>query len=396
MKVLQINSFGNLSTGRIAVDIYRTLKEENCEGIIAFSRNTIAEDVESIKFGTNIGVYIDGFFTRLTDKAGFYSRGATNQLIKKIVEYNPDIIHLHNIHGYYINIAILFKFLKTIDKPVIWTLHDCWSFTGHCCNFEASNCEKWKSGCNNCRHTELYPSSIIDNSKWNYRKKRELFTSLNNLTLVTPSMWLFRLVKESYLSDCDMVVIHNGFDNNIFKPTQGNWRKRSYLENKKIILGVAGTWTSTKGLNDLIEISKRMDDRYKVVVVGVTDDQIKKLPHSIVGIKRTYNSAELAEIYTEADFFVNPTYDDNFPNVNLEALACGTPVITYNTGGSPEAINNDCGRVVKKGDIDEIIRIINTEQFLSESCIKRASCFTRKQSYSKYVDLYRKIMSMKE
>lgn len=392
MKVLQINIFGNLSTGRIAVDIIRTLKEHGYDGSVAFSRNDIADDVESIKFGSKISVYLDGILTRITDRAGFFSKYATKQLIEEIKKYNPDIIHLHNLHGYYINIQLLFNYLNKINKPVVWTLHDCWSFTGHCCNFEASGCEKWKEGCNKCKWIKLYPSSLVDNSKWNYEKKKSLFTSVDNMVLVTPSVWLSDLVKQSFMRKYEIIVIHNGYDKNTFKPTAGNWRKSHHLENKEIILGVAGTWTSTKGLADLIELSKKLDGKYVIVVVGVSEKQLKELPDSIVGIRRTFDSRELAEIYTEAEFFVNPTYDDNFPNVNLEALACGTPVITYRTGGSPEAIDSSCGRIVNKGDVEEVANIIKTESFLSDACIARAYQFTREQSYAEYIKLYERLL----
>ena len=186
MKVLQINIFGNLSTGRIAVDIYRTLISEGHQGVIAFARNSVPDDVPYIKIGNNLGVYCDGVLTRLTDRAGFFSRKATRKLIKEIQEYNPDIIHLHNLHGYYINVEILFEFLKQYGKPVVWTLHDCWAFTGHCCYYSMVGCEKWIDGCHDCEQIHAYPKSLlIDNSKNNYRKKQKLFTSMPNLQLVT-------------------------------------------------------------------------------------------------------------------------------------------------------------------------------------------------------------------
>lgn len=392
MKVLQINIFGNLSTGRIAVDIYKTLVMQGHEGIIAFARNTIAEDVPHIRIGNMWSVYADGVMTRLTDKAGFYSRAATKQLIAQIREYNPDIIHLHNIHGYYVNVEILFDYLKESGKPVVWTLHDCWAFTGHCCNFEASACDKWKTGCNHCASLKLYPASFRDNSRWNYQKKQDLFTGIDRLTLVTPSRWLSELVSESYMKSTRSEVIHNGVDIETFKPTYGDWRKRYGLKDKKIILGVAGTWTPTKGLADFVKLAKMLDESYQVVVVGVSKKQQKALPDNVIGIQRTYDSRELAEIYTIADYFFNPTYDDNFPNVNLEALGCGTPVITYKTGGSPEAIDEKSGVVVEKGDLEAVVRAARERSFYRADCIARANFFNKEKCYRQYIDLYKSII----
>lgn len=334
MKILQINIFATLSTGRIAVDLYKTLVENGNEGCIAFARGSIEKDVPNIKIGSELDVKLHGIATRITDKTGFYSTKPTKKLIEQIKQYNPDIIHLHNIHGYYINIELLFDFLKDYNKPVIWTLHDCWAFTGHCAYFDLANCNKWKSHCEKCPQKKEYPKSLfLDNSYWNFNKKRELFCGVKNMTLVTPSKWLSELVKFSFLKEYPIEVINNGIDLSVFKPTESNIRKHYNLEDKFIILGVAGVWDKRKGLSDFIELSKNLDDRFRIVVVGVTEKQRQRLPKNMVGILRTHNVKELAQLYSAADVFVNPTYEDNFPTTNLEALACGTPVITYNTGG---------------------------------------------------------------
>lgn len=392
MKVLQINIFGNLSTGRIAVDLYRTLNCEGHEGVIAYSRNTIADDVQSFKFGTKLSVYCDVALTRLIGKAGFYSRNVTKKLIEFIEEYDPDIVHLHNIHGYYINIDMLFNYLKNTKRKVVWTLHDCWSFTGHCCNFEATDCDKWKTGCSGCHHIYMYPASFRDNSAKNYEAKRKLFCSIDDMVLVTPSKWLADLASQSYMGKYDIEIIHNGVDTETFRPTKNGWRERNGLQGKRIVLGVAGTWTPTKGLSDMIDLSKVLGDPYVIVVVGVSEKQIKKLPKSVIGIQRTYNSIELAEIYTEAEFFVNPTYDDNFPNVNLEALACGTPVLTYGTGGSPEAIDSSCGKVIEKGNIQQLVDTIKSSIFSEEACLNRARLFRKEEMYKEYIELYERVI----
>ena len=389
MKVLHINTFGNLSTGRIASDICRTLRENGHEGMVAFSRNTIDKDIPHFQFGSKWSVYADGVMTRLTDRAGFYSSGPTKQLIRKIKEYDPDIIHLHNLHGYYVNIEMLFNYLKASGKPVVWTLHDCWPFTGHCTHFDYVGCQKWQTGCHDCPQKHEYPKSyLVDNSKWNWEKKRNLFTSLDKMVVVTPSHWLADLVQKSFLQKYPVEVIHNCVDMNVFKPTYGTWVKDHGLENKKIVLGVASKWSRRKGLVDLVKLSSMLPDEYKIVVVGVDDRQLKALPPKILGIKRTYNVKELAEIYTAAHVFVNPTYEDNFPTDNLEALACGTPVITYNTGGSPEVINEQTGKIVVSGNIEALLDVILTINFDSKECIKSMNSFNRIKSYLHYIELY--------
>lgn len=396
MRVFQINIFGNLSTGRIAVDLYRTLRDSGHDGIVAFARNSIAEDIPYIRIGNKWSVYLDVIATRFTDRAGFYSSKSTKRLIEQIKNYNPDIIHLHNIHGYYINIEILFNYLKETKIPVVWTLHDCWSFTGHCCNFEFIKCEKWKNGCYNCKQKRSYPASyFLSNCTSNYSQKKALFTSVENMTLVTPSYWLKELVEHSFMQHFPITVIRNGVDLNVFKPTYGNWLKNHGIDGKKIILGVAGTWTPMKGLSDLIELADKLPDKYQMIVVGVSKKQKSQLPASIIGIERTYDSKELAELYTSAYVFVNPTYEDNFPNVNIEALACGTPIITYKTGGCPEIITDEIGSVVSKGDVNGLLNMIISCKFNKEVCEKKGKSFDRNICYKQYIDLYEKIIRLK-
>lgn len=395
MKVLQINTFGNLSTGNIAVDLYRTLLKNGHDGKVAFARNTIKNDVPYIKIGTSFDYKLHGLMTRITDRTGFYSIRATKKLISDIEEYNPDIIHLHNLHGYYINIEILFEYLKSSKKPVIWTLHDCWAFTGHCAHFDFIGCKKWLTGCNHCIQKKEYPSSfIIDSSVFNYEAKKNLFTSIENMVLISPSQWLADLVKQSFLGKYQIKVIRNGIDLEVFKPTYSGWVERNHLEDKKIILGVAGTWSKRKGLDDLIKLSSELDDNYKIVIVGLNSKQVEQLPKNILGIERTFNREELAEIYTAAEFFINPTYEDNFPTVNLEALACGTPVITYNTGGSVESIHQNCGVIVSKGDIQKMKNAIVNNKGVLNDCLETAKLYDKNKVFEEYIYLYNKLLKL--
>ena len=396
MKILQINSVcGVGSTGRIATDLYKVLEEQGHECKIAYGRGTAPEGIDSIKIGSNLDNYTHVFKTRVFDKHGFGSVNATKKFIEEVKEYDPDIIHLHNIHGYYINIEILFNYLKEANKPVVWTLHDCWAFTGHCAYFDYVGCDKWKSGCNKCPQKQGYPTSnIIDNSKFNYENKRKLFTSMKNMTIVTPSKWLANLLKESFLDKYPVEVINNGIDLNVFKPTESNFKEKYNLQGKFIVLGVASVWEERKGLKYFIELSKELSDDFKIVIVGVNEKQKKELPQNIIAITRTNNIKELAEVYTAADVFVNPTLEDNFPTTNLESLACGTPVITFNTGGSIESIDDNTGSIIEVGDLTKVSVIIGDKikkynRKNTIKCIERANTlFNKNDKYKEYINIY--------
>lgn len=352
MKVLIINSVCGIgSTGKICTDIARVLLENGHECKIAYGRGSVPDKFKniSVKIGSDFVCDMSAIHTRITDKHGFSNRNSTKKFIKWVKDYNPDIIHLHNIHGYYINVDILFDYLKQSQKPVIWTLHDCWPFTGHCSYFDMCNCDKWKTHCSKCPQIKSYPKSFADRSYKNFEQKKNIFTGLEKMTIVTPSLWLKTVVKQSFLGCYDVEVIKNGIDMEIFKPTQGDFRKKYALENKKIILGVASVWDKRKGFEDFLKLSSMIDDDYAIVLVGLDKKQTESCPENIIGIERTGSATELAHIYTMADVFVNLTYEDNYPTVNIEAQACGTPVISYNTGGSVESITHS--GVVGKGDV---------------------------------------------
>lgn len=335
MKIVQINSVSNGSTGKIMMDIHKELINRGYDSYVVWGRGRESTSENEIFLDDKFGTYYHVLMTRLTGKTGFYSTKSTMKLIKKLEEINPDIIHLHNIHGYYVNIELLFEYLKKKKVRVIWTLHDCWPFTGQCPYFTMEKCDKWKIECNNCPMLKQYPKTLTDNSRWNYKMKKELFNGLN-ITIVTPSNWLAGLVKQSFLKKYDIKVINNGIDTHIYKKTKSNFKYSNNINDKKIILGVAGVWDKRKGLDDFVELSKIIDDSYIIVLIGLSKKQIKKLPNNIIGITRTENQKELVEIYSSADILFNPTYEDNYPTVNLESIACGTPVLTYDTGGSYE------------------------------------------------------------
>lgn len=397
MKHLQINTVtGTGSIGRITCDIYKMMNEMGHESLVAYGRNNSIDGFNSIRIGSNSDNIMHGIYTRINDKHGFASKKATMKFIEKIKEYNPDIIQLHNLHGYYLNIEILFNYLREANKPVIWTLHDCWAFTGHCAYFDYVNCNKWKDQCYKCPQKKQYPTSILlDRSKWSYKSKRELFTSLSNLTIITPSDWLADLVKQSFLNKYPVYVINNGIDLELFKPTSSNFKKDNKLNDKFILLGVADGWEERKGYKYFIELSKQLDNYYKIVLVGVTEKQRQELPTNILGITKTNNITELAEIYSAADVFLNPTLEEVLGLVNIEALACGTPVITFDTGGSVECIDESCGLIVEKENSEKLLKAIKkleNRNFSSDNCVKRSKLFDKNDRYKEYINLYEKSM----
>lgn len=396
VKILQINSVCGIgSTGRIATDIHQTLKEQGHESIIAYGRGIPMNCESSIRIGSKYDNYAHVALTRIYDKHGFGSTKATEIFIEKIEEFRPDIIHLHNIHGYYINIKLLFDYLKKADKSVVWTLHDCWAFTGHCSHFDFIQCSKWKLGCNHCPQKNNYPSSLfIDNSKGNYKVKKEIFTGIKNMTIITPSTWLANLVKDSFLNEYPVKVINNGIDLEIFSNMNSDFRERHKLKNKFIILGVANIWEEKKGFNHFLELSNNIKGNEIIVLIGLTEAQKRICPENIIGITRTNNIKELAEIYSAADVFVNPTLEDTFPTTNLEALACGTPVITFDTGGSVESIDGSCGIVVEKGNVMELnnaIKLFRDNKYFLDNCLNRSKKYDKREKYNEYLDMYNHI-----
>ena len=372
MKIVQINSVPNGSTGKIMFSIHNRLKELGYDSYVVWGRGRKSNNKSEIFLNDNIGVKFHALYTRLTGKTGFASKKSTKKLVKLLNQINPDIIHLHNIHGYYINLDILFDYLKRSNVRVIWTLHDCWPFTGQCPHFMIKQCDKWMTGCYNCPMIHEYPKTIKDNSKWNYTQKKKMFLGLN-MIIVTPSNWLNNLAKKSFLGKYEIITIHNGIDLNVFKKTPSCFRKKYNLDKKIIILGVSSVWDTRKGLKDFVRLSKILDDNYAIVLIGLTNKQISSLPKNIIGITKTENQRELAEIYTAADILFNPTYEDNYPTVNLESIACNTKVITYDTGGCKEQIESfDFGYIVDKKDYETIIKILDEisldENFKSPSC----------------------------
>ena len=364
MKVLLINSVCGIgSTGKIVGALAEDFAARGHEAVIAYGRDsTVPERYQKFahRIGADLDVKVSALRTRLLDDHGFANASATRKFLKWAESYDPDLLWLHNIHGYYIHVGMLFEWIKSRPHmQVKWTLHDCWAFTGHCAYFTMAGCEKWKQGCGNCPQKGGYPASgLLDNSRGNYKRKKETFTGVKNMALVTPSQWLADLTKESYLKEYPVEVCHNTIDREVFKPTPGDFRQRYGLEHKRIILGIASVWDTRKGLADFLALRKLLDENCAIVLVGLTEKQIESLPKGIVGISRTHDIRELAEIYTAADVLFNPTYEDNYPTVNLEAESCGTRVITYDTGGCAETIHRKDSRVIPVGHYEMLLPML--------------------------------------
>jgi len=400
-KLLQINSVVNSgSTGRIAEEIGQTAIAAGWESYIAYGRNERPSSSKLIRIGNDKDIKLHGLQTRLFDRHGLGSKGATTDFIRQVEEINPDIIHLHNIHGYYINMEVLFLYLKKVNIPVIWTFHDCWPITGHCSYFSFVGCEKWKTQCYSCPQKKGYPASyFIDRSKKNYNLKKELFNSLSNLTLVPVSQWLSGILKESFLQNYPIKVINNGVNTDVFKPSlNSDFRNKYGLKDKFILLGVASVWEERKGLKDYIELSKILESEFQIVLVGLNKKQVEQLPNNILGIERTDNVGELADIYSSADLVLNLSYEETFGLTTVEGFACGTPGIVYNATASPELIDVSTGIVVEQGNINKLVDAIYSikkkgKEYYSEACVNRAYRLYKKEDrYREYIDLYEELI----
>ena len=348
MKLLEINVVcGVKSTGRIATEIAKEYEQKGYEVKIAYGRDTVPYEYKkyAVKIGSKASVYYHALVSRIFDNAGFASKRATKKFLKWADEYNPDVLWLHNLHGYYINIEMLFDWIKSRpEMEVKWTLHDCWAFTGHCTHFIMAGCDKWQEECFNCPKKGDYPKSVfLDKSKENYQKKKVLFTGINNLTIYTPSEWLKEKVERSFLKDYNVEVLPNTVDKNLFKPTESDVRKRYGIsEDKKLIISVATAWTLSKGLDDLIKLSEMLDgDKYVVMAVGLSERQISELPRSIMGVGIVYAN-ELVRIYSAADLLVSTSKEETFGLTVLEASSCGTKAIVYK-GTACEEVALACG-----------------------------------------------------
>lgn len=397
MKVVEINSGFRGSTGTIMLSIADLVCSYGGEAYTFSETKPGVVPIGHQFFGTKFENLFHRGVSVFSGISGKGSKRGTSQLLKSIDEIKPDILHLHNLHGWYINLPMLFDYIKKNNIRTVWTLHDCWGFTAQCSHFTIEKCEKWKTGCYSCPRYRLYPYTFVDRTDKMWQLKKEWFTGVKHMTIVTPSKWLCNLVKQSFLSEYNVKVINNGINLDIFKPTESDFREKYSLQDKKIVLGVASGWNDRKGLDVFIELSKRLDgEKYQIVLIGTDDTVDKKLPKNIISIHRTQDQTELAEIYTASDLFVNPTREEVFGLVNVETLACGTPVVTFRTGGSPEIIDDTCGSVVDLNDMEafekEIRRICEDKPYSKENCLNRAQRYNMEDKFKEYFELFTEIL----
>lgn len=395
MKVVQINAAcGRGSTGRICAEIADLLNNEGIENHILFT-NGSSSHPSALKYGEDRDIRLNAMISRVKGDYGFNSKRMTSSLIDELERLSPDIIHLHNLHGHNCNIEMLFEYLKGASAKLVWTFHDCWAFTGYCMYFDLVKCGKWRTGCSDCPQRKKY-SLAFDRSGELYERKKRLFSGLD-LTIVTPSKWLAVLVGESHLKEYRTVVINNGIDLDVFRYTESNFRKEHGIpDDKRILLGVAYKWEERKGIGAFIKAAEELKDICRVVLIGGIDEKVRReLPENIILISRTSDMHELAAIYSAADFLVNPTLEDNFPTVNIEAIACGTPVITYDTGGCAEIIDQSSGAVVRDNSVDSLVKLLRElcadPPFARSDCAKRAELFEKNRKYREYIQLYREL-----
>lgn len=397
MRIVEINSMNFGSTGNIMLQIAEVARKRAHQVYICCpkSRDNSKRNVENqIIIGNRITRNLHLQLAKWTGLNGCFSIVSTIAFLRKIDAIEPDVIHLHNLHNCYINIPILFGYLKKRKVRVIWTFHDCWPFTGGCACFTAAKCNKWKTGCFSCTQHHLYPESNVDLTRVMWKQKKKWFSGIQDLTIVTPSDWLCALVKESFLGCYPVNVINNGIDLDIFKPRKSSFREKNHCTSQFVILGVALGWGNRKGLDVFVKLAECLDSHYQIVLVGTDNEVDKLLPDNIISVHRTRNQIELAEIYSAADLFVNPTREENYPTVNMEAIACGTPVLTFRTGGSPEILNESTGSVVECDDFEALInKIEDYKQSFSASpevFADYAKRFDKDEKFMRYIALYEK------
>jgi glycosyltransferase involved in cell wall biosynthesis len=391
MRILQINAVAYGSTGNIMFSLADLAQSRGDETMCTTGFTWKGCQRPDYVMTSNIfEKSLHTYLARFTGRIGCFSVFPTWRLLRRLKKWKPDVIHLHNLHGWFINLPMLFSYIKKHDIPVVWTLHDCWSFTGQCTYFTMAGCEKWRTGCRDCPQIKRYPETVFDFSDPMWHNKRKWFSGVKNLTIVTPSQWLADLVKQSFLREYPVRVIHNGIDLSMFCPDPVTDQA-----DKSMLLGVAYEWDARKGLDVFTELANRLGDEFEIVLVGTDDAVDAKLPANITSIHRTQNQKELAALYRRAALLINPTREDNFPTVNLEALACGTPVVTFRTGGSPECVDEKTGVVVDCGDVDAMeaaIRRLVKNNLSRADCVSRSRLFERSSRFQEYIALYDEIV----
>ena len=392
MKIIQINAVAEYSsTGRTTTELHNALIERGIESWIAAPN--VTNGSFTIKIGSKLENNLHSLFSRLFGKQGYGSYFSTKRLITRLKKINPDIVHLRNLHANYINLPLLFHYLKEKQIPTVLTLHDCWPFTGHCCYFIDSKCEKWKHNCGKCPDIKSWNTSwFFDFSKHNLLNKSRYFSGLDNLAVIGVSDWVTSFVSDSILKNAKIVKrIYNWIDLSLFKPSV----IQTAQNDRPIVLGVSQIWNRQKGINDFVKLASMLPD-YKFLLVGNIVEQIEKKPSNLIFAGTASSVNQLIEYYTKADVFFNPSTRETFGKVTAEALSCGTPVVAYNATATPELIGTNCGYVVPPGDLDAakkaIADIINNGQMAKHSREFAKKTFDKDKLIDEYIEVYQTLI----
>lgn len=396
MKILLIDAVcGVGSTGRICATIAQLLHQRGDQAMVAYGRDQASAQCQAyaVRIGSRLGVYAHALRARLTDGTGYGSRLATRRFLRWVDRYDPDLIHLHDLHSYSVNIPMLFRYLKKQNKPVVWTFHDCWAYTGHCAHYDYNNCQKWQTGCSHCPHISEYPKSLLDRSRHNYRLKKELFTALQKLHITVPSQWLAQETQKSFMGDFPIHVFPSGIDLQKFRANQAITKRQLGIEGKFLILAVASQFGEMKGIRDILALAQQLPrETYAIMLVGALEPGTR-LPEHILHIPKTDDVTQLCSYYTLADLFINPTYQETQGLTTLEALACGTPALVYASGGTAECLTDRCGISVPRGDLAAFRQAIEQVQsgelaFAPADCLAAAQHYDHQALFGPILNLY--------
>ena len=396
-KLLQINSVVNTgSTGRIAEQLGQLAITQGWESYIAYGREARESKSQLIRIGNKNDVYLHAITSMLMDNQGLMSKRATRQILEKVEVIKPDIVHLHNIHGYYINYPMLFRYLKNNNIPTVITMHDFWLMTGHCAYINKI-CNRWKIGCGDCPRLNQYPVAMVDRSAKNWQIKATFFADMPNVILIPVSHWLGRFVDESLLKYVKQRVIYNGIDTDIFKPYTKHEQTIQGIDwNRFTIMTIATRWTNSNGYREVIKLSEFLPTDCQIVMVGLNEEQLKDIPKNIIGYKKTEKFSQLQELYTKSDVIFNPNTEVTFGLVTVEAMACGTPAIVLRDTAGEELVNEQTGFVVDK--VEDVVKLIPTikamnNEHTSDFCRQRVKgLFEADKQFQKYLDLYKTLI----
>ena len=388
------------STGKIVEGIGTLVQKQGWEVVVAHgARYKNLSSLLSIQVSSKVGEWVHFVESSLFDAQGLGSRCDTKRFLKELDDIKPDLVHIHNIHGCFINYPLLFNYLKEHNIPVVWTLHDCWAMTGHCTHFMLTNCVKWQTGCNHCPQKRTFPKTyMLDRSEQNYSLKKSLFTSMPVMHITTVSNWLKGIAEASYLKKYPVTVVPNGIKTDVFVLEPSTIKEQYGLQGKKLLLAVAIGLDERKGLYDYIKLAEKLPEQYQLMLVGLTEEEQKALPKRIIGVKRTNGAKELAAYYSAADALLSLSYEETFGLTIAEAMACGTPAIVYDNTAQPELITPETGKVVPTGDVDAVLSAIEEvcskpKDSYSIACRKHSLAYDEKVTYQKYLDIYTAILN---